>query len=284
MTVIRFQQVTKAYGDDGDVIRGLDLDVEKGEFITLLGESGCGKTTMLKIINKMVPFDTGKVWVKGKLLSEWDIVTLRRQIGYVIQQIGLFPHMTIQDNVAYVLSLQGSSGSEQRKRAEELMDLVGLPLDYLARYPRELSGGQKQRVGVARALAAYPEIILMDEPFGAVDEQTRVLLQDELLKIHRHLKNTIIFVTHDIQEAVKLGTRIVLMNRGQIEQTGTREELVLRPANDFVRRFMGHKGFLSLLDDEVVGHVYQQVLDQKTSLSDVYQRMEMIGNTDELQV
>ena len=284
MTVIRFQQVTKAYGDDGDVIRGLDLNVEKGEFITLLGESGCGKTTMLKIINKMVPFDTGKVWVKGKLLSEWDIVTLRRQIGYVIQQIGLFPHMTIQDNVAYVLSLQGSSGSEQRKRAEELMDLVGLPLDYLARYPRELSGGQKQRVGVARALAAYPEIILMDEPFGAVDEQTRVLLQDELLKIHRHLKNTIIFVTHDIQEAVKLGTRIVLMNRGQIEQTGTREELVLRPANDFVRRFMGHKGFLSLLDDEVVGHVYQQVLDQKTSLSDVYQRMEMIGNTDELQV
>ncbi|SDZ11613.1 ATP-binding cassette domain-containing protein [Tindallia californiensis] len=270
MAVIEFQKVTKAYGDEGDVLKGLDLKVEKGEFLTLLGESGCGKTTLLKIINRMVSFDTGHVWIRGRLLSEWDIVTLRREIGYVIQQIGLFPHMTVMNNVAYVLSLQDIQKSKQRQRAEELVELVGLPREFLNRYPRELSGGQRQRVGVARALAASPEIILMDEPFGAVDEQTRSLLQDELLKIHQHLKCTIIFVTHDIQEAVKLGSRIVLMNKGIIEQTGTKEDLILRPANDFVRRFMGIKGFMALLDEKEMKALYQQVLEEKISLEEVY--------------
>lgn len=273
MAVIEFQKVTKAYGDEGDVLKGLDLKVEKGEFLTLLGESGCGKTTLLKIINRMVSFDTGHVWIKGRKLSEWDIVTLRREIGYVIQQIGLFPHMTVMNNVAYVLSLQGIQKPKQRQRAEELMELVGLPREFLNRYPRELSGGQRQRVGVARALAASPEIILMDEPFGAVDEQTRSLLQDELLKIHQKLKCTIIFVTHDIQEAVKLGSRIVLMNKGIIEQTGTKEELILRPANDFVRRFMGTKGFMALLDEGEMKGLYQQVLEEKVSLEEVYQNL-----------
>ena len=274
MTVIKFQKVTKTYGGEKEVLRGLDLSVEQGEFLTLLGESGCGKTTLLKIVNKMVPFDTGKVWIKGRLLSEWDIVTLRRQIGYVIQQIGLFPHMTIQNNVAYVLSLQRIPTEEQHRRAKELMDLVGLPQAYLDRYPRELSGGQKQRVGVARALAASPEIILMDEPFGAVDERTRNQLQDELLKIHQQLKNTIIFVTHDIQEAMKLGTRIVLMNQGKIEQMGSKEDLILNPYNEFVRRFMGTKGFVSLLDQGIMENLYQQVLTRETSLKDIYHKLE----------
>ena len=273
MAVIEFQKVTKAYGDEGDVLQGLDLKVEKGEFLTLLGESGCGKTTMLKIINRMVSFDNGYVWIRGRKLSEWDIVTLRREIGYVIQQIGLFPHMTVMNNVAYVLSLKGIPKAKQRQRAEELLELVGLPREFLGRYPRELSGGQRQRVGVARALAASPEIILMDEPFGAVDEQTRNLLQDELLNIHQQLQCTIIFVTHDIQEAVKLGSRIVLMNRGRIEQTGTKEDLILRPANDFVRRFMGTKGFMALLDEKEMKHLYQQILEEKTSMEEVYRRL-----------
>lgn len=261
MTVIEFQQVTKSYDGKGNVLKGLDLKVEQGEFITLLGESGCGKTTLLKIINGMISFDTGYLWIKGRKMSEWNIVELRRQIGYVIQQIGLFPHMTVADNIAYVLSIQKKPVKEQQKRAAELMELVELPLEFLKRYPRELSGGQKQRVGVARALAASPEIILMDEPFGAVDERTRNQLQEEMLRIHGQLKNTILFVTHDIQEAMKLGTRVVLMNQGVIEQTGTPEELVLRPANDFVRQFVGSKGYLALLEPREVENMYQQAID-----------------------
>ncbi|SMP63382.1 ABC transporter ATP-binding protein [Anoxynatronum buryatiense] len=268
MAVIEFQKVTKSYGE-GDVLKGLDLQVEKGEFITLLGESGCGKTTLLKIINGMIPFDTGYVKIGGKLLSEWNIVELRRQIGYVIQHIGLFPHMTVAENIAYVLSLQKSPKTLQQQKAEMLMDLVGLPREFMPRYPRELSGGQKQRVGVARALAAEPEIILMDEPFGAVDERTRNQLQEEMGAIHRQMNNTILFVTHDIQEAMKLGTRVVLMNQGVIEQTGTPGELVLRPANDFVRRFLGNKGYLALLDDDHVSRMYEEALKNEAITEEI---------------
>lgn len=261
MNVIEFQKVTKTYDGKGNVLKGLDLKVQQGEFLTLLGESGCGKTTLLKIINGMVSFDAGYVWIKGRKLSEWNIVELRRQIGYVIQQIGLFPHMTVADNIAYVLSIQKKPINEQQQRALELLELLELPREFLKRYPRELSGGQKQRVGVARALAANPEIILMDEPFGAVDERTRNQLQEEMLRIHRQLNNTILFVTHDIQEAMKLGTRVVLMNQGVIEQTGTPEELVLKPANDFVHQFIGSKGYLALLEPREVEKMYQQAVD-----------------------
>ncbi len=263
MTVIEFQKVTKTYDGEENVLKGLDLKVKKGEFITLLGESGCGKTTLLKIINGMISFDTGYVWIRDRMLSEWNIVELRRQIGYVIQQIGLFPHMTVAENIAYVLSIEKKPKKEQQKRAAELLELVELPQDYLKRYPRELSGGQKQRVGVARALAASPEIILMDEPFGAVDERTRNQLQEEMLRIHHQLNNTILFVTHDIQEAMKLGTRVVLMNEGVIEQTGTPEELVLQPANNFVRQFIGSKGYLALLEPQMVEDIYQQAVEGK---------------------
>ncbi len=250
--IVEFQKVSKAYNPGESVIKDLDFQVEEEEFVVLLGESGCGKTTILKMINGMVPFDTGYIKVKGKFLSQWDIVQLRREIGYVIQHIGLFPHMKICENISYVLSLQGVGKEERRKRAKELITLVGLPESYLDRYPAQLSGGQKQRVGVARALAANPDVILMDEPFGAVDERTRSQLQDELLAIHRELKKTIIFVTHDIHEAIKLGTRIVLLNEGKIIQEGTREDLVLNPKGEYVRSFFGTKGYSALLTEKEI--------------------------------
>lgn len=250
--IVEFQRVSKAYNPGESVIKDLDFQVSQGEFVVLLGESGCGKTTILKMINGMVPFDTGYIKVKGKFLSQWDIVMLRREIGYVIQHIGLFPHMKIWENISYVLALMGAGKEERRRRAEELISLVGLPAAYLDRYPGQLSGGQKQRVGVARALAANPDVILMDEPFGAVDERTRSSLQDELLMIHKELKKTIIFVTHDIHEAIKLGSRIVLLNEGKIIQEGTKEDLVLRPKDDYVKSFFGTKGYAALLSDKEI--------------------------------
>lgn len=273
MAIIEFEKVSKAYNPGEAVIRDLDLSVEEGEFLILLGESGCGKTTLLKMINRMVSFDTGFLRVKGKPLSAWDTVTLRREIGYVIQQIGLFPHMRIRENISYVLMLKGVEEGVRQRRAEELIDLVGLPRSYLHRYPRELSGGQKQRVGVARALAADPDVILMDEPFGAVDEQTRSQLQDELSRIHKELGKTILFVTHDIHEAMKLGTRIVLLHEGQIAQAGSRSELVLHPKNEMVRRFLGTKGFSALLDDAVMEEAYRRILEGESSLEDLQRAM-----------
>lgn len=260
MTVIEFQQVSKSYDGQNEVLKGLSLRIEQGEFVTLLGESGCGKTTLLKIINGMIPFDTGFLWIKGRKLSDWDIVELRRQMGYVIQHIGLFPHMTVEENIVYVLTLQKHPQEEKHLRALALLDLVSLPRDFLNRYPRELSGGQKQRVGVARALAANPQIILMDEPFGAVDERTRNQLQEEMRNIHRQLDATILFVTHDLHEALRLGTRVVLMNRGVIEQTGTPEDLALRPTNEYVRNFLGGKGYFSLLEPGKIEAIYRESL------------------------
>lgn len=235
--IIEFQKISKAYNPGEAVIKDLDLQIREGEFVVLLGESGCGKTTILKMINGMVPFDTGYIKVKGKYLSQWDIVQLRREIGYVIQHIGLYPHMKIWQNISYVLALKGVRREERQARARELISMVGLPETYLDRYPGQLSGGQKQRVGVARALAANPDIILMDEPFGAVDDRTRNQLQDELLSIHRELKKTIIFVTHDIHEAMKLGSRIILLNEGKIVQEGTKEDLVSNPVDEYVKSF-----------------------------------------------
>lgn len=271
--VVEIKNVNKAYEEDRPVLNNLSLSIEKGEFITILGPSGCGKTTLLKIINKLISYDEGDVSVNGHSIKEWDTIELRRSIGYVIQQIGLFPHMTIEDNIGYVLSLEGVARADRRARVEELIILVGLEVDMLSRYPSELSGGQRQRIGVARALAADPEIILMDEPFGAVDEIARTLLQDELLKLQQSLNKTILFVTHDIQEALKLGSRIVLMNDGNIEQVGTKEELLFRPASDFVTEFIGMKGFKSVLDDDVLKKVYDSVVENGGSLESMYARL-----------
>lgn len=271
--VVEVKGVSKAYKSGQPVLDHLDLEIQEGEFITILGPSGCGKTTLLKIINKLIEFDEGEVMVENTSLREWDTIELRRSIGYVIQQIGLIPHLNIEDNIAYVLSLQGVSKVKRRSRAEELIQLVGLEVEMLTRFPSELSGGQKQRIGVARALAADPDIILMDEPFGAVDEIARTLLQDELIKLQKSLNKTILFVTHDIQEALKLGTRIVLMNEGKIEQIGTKEELLFKPSSQFVSDFIGIKGFKSILDDEVLQKVYQGIKDNEGDMEVLYDKI-----------
>ncbi len=269
MPIIEFIDISKSYKKDEEVLYSLNMEVNRGEIITILGESGSGKTTMLKLVNRMINFDTGELRVQGKNIKEWDKVELRRHIGYVIQQIGLFPHMTIWENISYVLMLENKKKQERLKCAYELLELVGLPKDYAYRYPRELSGGQKQRIGVARALAANPDIILMDEPFGAVDEKTRAQLQDELLKIQKALHKTILFVTHDIHEALKMGSRIALLNKGRIEQIGTGRELILNPKNEFVKNFFGIKGFTFMLDEDKLEGLYKRVLNKEIELEEL---------------
>jgi osmoprotectant transport system ATP-binding protein len=275
MSVIEFKNVAKSYGNKEKVIKDFSLEVQEGELIVFLGPSGCGKTTLLKMVNKMIPFDDGDIRVMDTLLKDWDTIELRRKIGYVIQQIGLLPHLTIRKNISFVQDItHDSTKDEKNKKAEELIDLVGLDKSLLKRYPREVSGGQKQRIGVARALAPDPSIILMDEPFGAVDEIARTALQDELIAIHRKLKKTILFVTHDIQEAFKLGTRIVLINNGKIVQCGTKEDLIFRPNNDYVKEFFGTKGFQATLDTDKIQAFYERVLANEITLDEFYKRIE----------
>lgn len=273
MNIVEMINVKKAYTDGLDVIDDLSLTIKQGEFVVLIGPSGCGKTTLLKLINKLIPFETGYIYLKGKPLSDWDNIELRRSIGYVIQQVGLFPHMTIEDNIGYVLSLENVRKRDRYNRVTELIELVGMEKSYLSRYPAELSGGQKQRVGVARALASDPEVILMDEPFGAVDEIARVLLQDELMELQKQLSKTILFVTHDISEALKLGTKIVLMNKGKIEQLGTKEDLLFRPYSSFVKDFLGIKGFKSMLDGGIMNNMYDKVLSNQITLEEMYGKL-----------
>ena len=255
MQLIKLENVVKSYGNSLRIIDGLDFTINSGEFITLIGKSGCGKTTMLKLINGLIKPDSGKIFIKGKEINNWNIIELRRSIGYVIQQIGLFPHMNIEDNISFVLNIKKVPKEEMRNRAKELIDLVGISEEYLKKYPRELSGGQKQRIGVARALASNPDIILMDEPFGAVDEITRKTLQDEIVKLHKSLKKTIVFVTHDIDEAFKLGSRIVLFDNGSIVQQGTKEDMLFNPKNLFVENFFGIKNFTAYLNSTSVSDV-----------------------------
>jgi osmoprotectant transport system ATP-binding protein len=262
MSTVEFRNIFKSYDRENLIIDDLNLFVDKGEFITILGPSGCGKTTLLKMVNKLLIPDKGEIYVDDEALSSIDKIELRRSVGYVIQQIGLFPHLTIMDNIGFVLSLENVPKEVKAKRAKELLLLVGLEESLLERYPRELSGGQKQRVGVARALAADPKIILMDEPFGAVDEIARKRLQDKIIELHQQLGKTILFVTHDIEEALKLGTRVILMNNGIIEQIGTSKELIFNPKNDFVKEFLGLKGFKSIIEDKELRIMYKKELEE----------------------
>ncbi|MGH2760223.1 MAG: ABC transporter ATP-binding protein [Actinomycetota bacterium] len=238
--MIRLERVSKAFAASRPAVSGLSLDVQAAEVVCLVGPSGCGKTTTLRMINRLVEPTSGRVLVGGRDVRTVEPHELRRGIGYVIQQVGLFVHRTVWDNVATVPRLLGWERPRIESRVEELMTLVGLEHDLGPRYPAELSGGQQQRVGVARALAADPPVLLMDEPFGAVDPIVRTRLQDELLGLQDRLRKTIVFVTHDIDEAIKLGDRVVVMNVGGIvEQIATPVELLAHPASTFVADFVG---------------------------------------------
>lgn len=238
--MIRFEHVTKRYADGTTAVDGLSFEVVEGELVTLVGPSGCGKTTTMKMVNRLIEPTEGRIFLDGDDISAIDPVRLRRRIGYVIQQVGLFPHRTVLENTATVPHLLGWKRGKGRERAAELLDLVGLdPSVYGDRYPEQLSGGQRQRVGVARALAADPPVLLMDEPFGAVDPVVRERLQNEFLKLQEQVRKTVLFVTHDIEEAVRLGDRIAVYGQGSIEQFDSPATVLGAPATPYVADFVG---------------------------------------------
>ena len=237
--MIEFQHVTKSFKDN-KVLSDISLTIEDGELVAIIGSSGCGKTTTLKMINRLIRPTKGKIFIDGKDIEDMNKVQMQRSIGYVIQQAGLFPHMTVRENIELILRLEKKDEEQIRKNTEYLMDMVGLNGDeFLDRYPNDLSGGQQQRVGVARALANNPKIILMDEPFSALDPMTRVSLQDELIALHEKVDKTIVFVTHDMDEAIKIADKICIMKDGHILQYDTPEEILKNPANEFVENFVG---------------------------------------------
>lgn len=238
--MIEFEQVGKVYPDGTAAVDDLSFEVEEGELVTLVGPSGCGKTTTMMMVNRLIEPTSGRILVDGQDISGIDPVKLRRGIGYVIQQVGLFPHRTVLDNTATVPALVGWKKARARERAAELLDLVGLdPGTYGSRYPAQLSGGQRQRVGVARALAADPPVLLMDEPFGAVDPVVRERLQNEFLKLQATVRKTVLLVTHDIEEAVRMGDRIAVYGQGCIEQFDTPAAVLGTPATPYVAEFVG---------------------------------------------
>jgi len=235
---IAFENITKQYGENV-VVNMLNLQIEEGEFVTIIGSSGCGKTTILKMVNGLITPDAGIVYINGVNIKEKDMIQLRRNIGYAIQGSMLFPHMSIEENIAYVPNLINKKEYHKTQQAvSKWMSIVGLDEEIKKRYPAELSGGQQQRVGIARALAASPNILLMDEPFGAVDEITRSQLQKELKQIHTKTGITILFVTHDISEALTLGTKVLVMDEGEIHQYSKPSEILSKPATPFVEQLI----------------------------------------------
>ncbi|MDY0395712.1 betaine/proline/choline family ABC transporter ATP-binding protein [Virgibacillus halophilus] len=243
--MLTFKNVSKEYEGGTKAVNDLNLEINKGEFIVFIGPSGCGKTTTMKMVNRLIDISDGEILIEGENIRNKDIVELRRSIGYVIQQIGLFPHMTIAENIALVPKLLKWPEKKRYERAQELLKLVNMDPEYLDRYPNELSGGQQQRIGVLRALAANPPLILMDEPFGALDPITKDSLQDEFKHLQKNLGKTIVFVTHDMDEAIKLADRIVIMRAGEIVQVGTPDEILRNPANEFVETFLGKHRLIS---------------------------------------
>nr|WP_223703578.1 ABC transporter ATP-binding protein [Sutcliffiella deserti] len=240
--MITFNNVTKTYDDGTTAVDNVSFTVKEGKLVALIGPSGCGKTTTMKMINKLIPLSSGTITINGNDISNENAVELRRNIGYVIQRIGLLPHMTIEENVSLVPKLKGWKKKDYEKKVDELLEMVGLdPNVYKKRYPLELSGGQQQRIGVIRALAGEPPIILMDEPFSALDPISREQLQDELKLMQKNIHKTIVFVTHDMDEALKIADEIVVMKDGKVEQIASPTELVQSPANEFVRSFIGEE-------------------------------------------
>lgn len=235
MISIQLEDITVAY-DTEAVLSHFNLAIEHGEFVTIIGSSGCGKTTALKLMNGLLKPESGRVLVNGTDIAAANRIRLRRSIGYVIQEIGLFPHMTVEKNISYVLNLEKKKDKKEiHEKVIQMMEIVGLDREFLGRYPDELSGGQRQRVGIARAFIAAPDILLMDEPFGAVDEITRRKLQEEMKELHRKMGSTVVFITHDIGEALKLGTRVIVMDQGKIIQQGSPDMIREEPATEFVR-------------------------------------------------
>lgn len=258
--MITFDHVTKIYEGDIKAVDDVSFTVKEGHIVVLLGPSGCGKTTLLRMVNRLESITEGDILVNGQSVGSFDRIKLRRNIGYVIQSTGLFPNMTIEENVTIVPDLLGWSKREKRERYHSLMKLAGLPPEeYSRRYPHELSGGQQQRIGVVRALAADPPIMLMDEPFGALDPIIRAKLQDEFLQIQREVKKTVLFVSHDIDEAVKMGDKIVLMRNGKIMQYDTPAAMLTRPKNEFVSQFVGQDRALKSLSLHTISDLQEAI-------------------------
>ncbi|HLR03422.1 MAG TPA: betaine/proline/choline family ABC transporter ATP-binding protein [Virgibacillus sp.] len=270
--MLEFKNVTKRYADGTTAVNNMNLKINKGEFVCFIGPSGCGKTTTMKMVNRLIDVTEGTILVDGKDIKEQNAVELRRAMGYVIQQIGLMPHMTIKENIVLVGTLLKWPKEKKDKRAKELLKLVDMPEEYLDRYPHELSGGQQQRIGVLRALAVNPPLILMDEPFGALDPITRDALQDEFKKLQRELDKTIVFVTHDMDEAIKLADKVVIMRDGEIVQADKPEEILRNPANKFVEDFLGKDLLIQGRPDvTTVGQVMESspiVVQSGTTLKD----------------
>jgi osmoprotectant transport system ATP-binding protein len=252
-----FDEATKVYpGRDGAAVDHLSLTVPAGEICVLVGPSGGGKTTALKLVNRLIPLTSGDIRIDGKSILELDVTELRRGIGYVIQQVGLFPHMTIESNIGTVPRLLGRPRSWVKTRSVELLELVGLDPSYAKRFPAQLSGGERQRVGLARALAANPSLMLMDEPFGAIDPIVRARLQDEFLRLQQEVRKTVVFVTHDIDEAIKVGDRIAILREGgRLAQYDTPMEILEHPVDDFVADFVGHDRALKALALRTLGEL-----------------------------
>ncbi|ADK04889.1 TPA: ABC transporter ATP-binding protein [Bacillus anthracis] len=241
--MIQFNQVSKSYEDGTKAVDSLHLEIKKGEFFVLIGPSGCGKTTTMKMINRLIETTEGSILIDGKDIQQYNINELRWDIGYVLQQIALFPHMTIAENIAVVPEMRKWSKEKIKARVDELLQMVGLDPDvYRNRMPDELSGGQKQRIGVVRALAANPKIVLMDEPFSALDPLSREQLQKDIVQLQKKIQKTIVFVTHDMQEALSLGDRICIMKEGKVVQLDTPEGIIHNPKNEFVEEFIGNRG------------------------------------------
>lgn len=269
--MIEFKHVSKKYGNK-IAVDDVSFKINEGEFFVLIGPSGCGKTTTLKMINRLIPLTGGYIYFKDSPISDYPVYEMRWDIGYVLQQIALFPHMSVKENIAQVPQMKGWNKDKIDQRVDELLKMVNLDPDtYRDRKPDELSGGQRQRVGVVRALAADPPVILMDEPFSALDPISRTKLQDDLIELQKQIKKTIIFVTHDIDEAMKLGDRICLLNEGHVEQIDTPEHFINHPKNDFVKQFISQ---------------YDRNIQQQLRLDDVLENTELksLQSTQDLPV
>ncbi|PRO64423.1 ABC transporter ATP-binding protein [Alkalicoccus urumqiensis] len=276
--MIEFKQVSKQFPDGTKAVNDVSFRVEQGEFFILIGPSGCGKTTSMKMINRLIDATGGVIEIQGEDIQKKNIHQLRWEIGYVLQQIALFPHMTIAENIAIVPELKGWEKSSTESRIDELLHMVGLePETYRSRYPSELSGGQQQRIGVVRALAGNPDILLMDEPFSALDPLSREQLQEDIQKLQKEINKTIVFVTHDMDEALKLGDRVAVMQEGSIVQIDSPEGLLQRPENEFVKSFVGSRRnpWTLPVKEAAQGDASADlhVLDPEMTIRDAYQQM-----------